>query len=49
MIGYLIVGTNDLPRAAAFYDELFALVGAARMMEEDTFVAWTNGKPGAAD
>ena len=48
MIGYLIVGTNDLPKAAAFYDELFALVGGARMMEEDTFVAWTNGKPGAA-
>jgi hypothetical protein len=24
MIGYIVLGTNDLPRAAAFYDELLA-------------------------
>ena len=28
MIGYVTVGTNDLPRAAAFYDQLLALLGA---------------------
>jgi catechol 2,3-dioxygenase-like lactoylglutathione lyase family enzyme len=40
MIGYVTVGTNNLPRAVAFYDELLALVGAGRFMEEESFVAW---------
>jgi len=41
MIGYVTLGTNDLPRAAAFYDELLALLGAGRFMElEDEFIAW---------
>jgi len=40
MIGYVTVGTNDLPRAVAYYDELFALIGAGRFMEEESFVAW---------
>ena len=33
MIGYVVLGTNDLPRAASFYDELLAEMGATRMME----------------
>lgn len=41
MIGYVTLGTNDLERAAAFYDELLALIGARRfMVEEGHFVAW---------
>ena len=28
MIGYVTLGTNDLPRAAAFYDSLLAVIGA---------------------
>ena len=40
MIGYITVGTNDLKQAVAFYDALFAGLGAGRFMEEDTFVAW---------
>ena len=40
MIGYVTVGTNNLQNAVAFYDALFALLGAGRFMEEDTFVAW---------
>lgn len=48
MIGYITVGTNDLPKAAAFYDALFAVVGGKRMMDEDNFVAWTSDTPGAA-
>jgi catechol 2,3-dioxygenase-like lactoylglutathione lyase family enzyme len=40
MIGYVTLGTNDLPRAAAFYDSLLAEIGAKRMMESDRFVAW---------
>ncbi len=40
MIGYVTLGTNDLERAAKFYDELLALLGAGRFMEEETFIAW---------
>ena len=40
MIGYVTMGTNDLARAVAFYDALFAELGAERFMEEETFVAW---------
>lgn len=41
MIGYVTLGTNDLERAAAFYDELLALLGAQRFMaEEGHFIAW---------
>jgi catechol 2,3-dioxygenase-like lactoylglutathione lyase family enzyme len=48
MIGYVTLGTNDLPRAAAFYDALLGEIGAKRMMENDQFVAWsvTEGQPG---
>ncbi|MFQ5348638.1 MAG: VOC family protein [Rhodothalassiaceae bacterium] len=42
MIGYVTLGTNDLERAAAFYDELLGELGAKRMMEGDRFVAWSN-------
>ncbi len=50
MIGYVTLGTNDLTRAAAFYDELLALLGAKRFMEFDTFIAWAASadKPGLA-
>jgi predicted lactoylglutathione lyase len=40
MIGYVTLGTNDLPRATAFYDALLGELGAKRMMESDRFVAW---------
>jgi len=33
MIGYVTLGTNDLPRAMAFYDALLAEIGARRLME----------------
>lgn len=48
MIGYVTVGTNDLKRAVAFFDQLFAELGAKRFMEEESFVAWsiTPEKPG---
>ena len=41
MIGYVTLGTNDLDKAAAFYDQLLQLIGAGRFMEEPTFVAWS--------
>jgi len=40
MIGYVTLGTNDLPRATAFYDGLTAELGAKRIMETDHFVGW---------
>jgi catechol 2,3-dioxygenase-like lactoylglutathione lyase family enzyme len=41
MIGYVTLGTNDLARAAAFYDALLGEMGAKRMMENEQFVAWS--------
>ena len=41
MIGYITVGTNDIDKAAEFYDALFAEFGAKRFMEMETFIAWT--------
>lgn len=40
MIGYAMLGTNDLPRAAAFYDALLAEVGIKRMMDFGKSIAW---------
>lgn len=40
MIGYVTLGTRDLPRATAFYDALLAELGATRIMEGERFVAW---------
>jgi predicted lactoylglutathione lyase len=40
MIGYVTLGTNDIERAAAFYDALLKELGAGRFMEMDGFVAW---------
>ena len=42
MIGYVTLGTNDMPRAAHFYDELFAVVGGKRTYETEKFIAWGN-------
>ena len=47
MIGYVTVGTNDLARAARFYDALAAELGTSRMMEADTYIAWGTAGGGA--
>ena len=44
MIGYVTLGTNDLSRAAAFYDQLLAGIGAVRVMEFDRGIAWGTAK-----
>lgn len=44
MIGYVTLGTNDLPRAAVFYDKIAGAMGVSRMMENENFIAW--GAPG---
>ena len=40
MIGYVTLGTNDLAKGAAFYDALFATIGAGRFLENEQFIAW---------
>ena len=44
MIGYVTLGTNDLARAAAFYDAIAAELETPRMMEYESVIAW--GKDG---
>jgi predicted lactoylglutathione lyase len=41
MIGYVTLGTNDIERAARFYDELLGELGARRFLETETFIAWS--------
>ncbi|MEM8983175.1 MAG: VOC family protein [Pseudomonadota bacterium] len=41
MIGYITLGSNDIPRAANFYDALLGEIGAKRFMESETFVGWS--------
>ena len=47
MIGYVTLGTNDLERAAKFYDPIAAEMGVGRMMEFDSFIAWGQAGGGA--
>src|SRR5947209_11767911 len=44
MIGYVTLGTNDLARAAKFYDALAKELGIGRFMENERMIAW--GTPG---
>jgi catechol 2,3-dioxygenase-like lactoylglutathione lyase family enzyme len=43
MIGYVTLGTNDLARAAKFYDDLLAELGAKRAIETENLVSWSTG------
>jgi catechol 2,3-dioxygenase-like lactoylglutathione lyase family enzyme len=51
MIGYVTLGTNDLPKALAFYDGLFGEIGGKRLLEMPhgfTLYARGWGQPGVA-
>ena len=54
MIGYVTLGSDNMPRARAYYDELFGTIGAKRVMQFDDevggFTMWGTGfdKPGVA-
>ncbi len=50
MLGYVTLGTNDLARAAAFYDAIAAAMGCRRVMDNDKVIAWgpADGGPGVA-
>lgn len=41
MIGYVTLGSNDIAKAADFYDQLLGIIGATRFMESEKFVAWS--------
>ncbi|SMF15668.1 Predicted lactoylglutathione lyase [Alteromonadaceae bacterium Bs31] len=46
MIGYITLGSNDVVKAAKFYDPLFEILGASRVYDYDSYVAWaTDGEP----
>lgn len=40
MISYVTLGTNDLVRAASFYDSLLAELGAKRLWEFERGICW---------
>lgn len=44
MIGYATLGTNDIARAARFYDALLGEMGAKRVMDFGTFILWGTGR-----
>ena len=48
MIGYITLGTNNLEKAAGFYDKLLSRAfDATRHMDEKSFIAWgTPESPG---
>ncbi len=48
MIGYVTVGTNNMDKAAKFYDALFSTLGAARAFDTDTFIAWSTSRTAPA-
>ena len=40
-LGYVTLGTNDLEKAAAFYDELLGTLGHTRIFQDENgFIAW---------
>lgn len=48
MLAYATLGTQDMDKAAAFYDEVLGVLGAKRFMEEaGYFIAWGNSQDGA--
>ena len=40
MIAYVTIGTNDLPRAAVFYDAIAAELGAGRYLDLPDRIGW---------
>ncbi len=47
MIGYITLGTNDLPRATEFYDALLSEIDAKRIMEDEgRMIVWGTGSSG---
>ncbi len=48
-LGYVTLGTNNLEKAAAFYDELLGSIGHERIFQDENgFIAWGASLEGAA-
>jgi catechol 2,3-dioxygenase-like lactoylglutathione lyase family enzyme len=48
MIGYATLGSNDMPKALAFYDALLPVLGAGRVMGGEKFQAYGVDRPSLA-
>lgn len=51
MLGYVTIGSNDLPRARAFYSDLVAVIGGKKLMDfgdDFTMYGVDFGVPGIA-
>ncbi len=44
MIGYITLGSNDVQVSARFYDQIFKHIGASRIWDTLSLVAWGIGK-----
>jgi len=44
MIGYTLVGTNDLEKSKAFYDAVLGELGGKRTMTSDRMQGWGNSQ-----
>lgn len=44
MIGYVMVGTNDIERARKFFDAVFGEIGAKRGWDNERMTGWGTGK-----
>lgn len=42
MLAYVTLGTNDLSRAAKFYDALLGELGGTRLMENERIIVWAS-------
>jgi len=47
MLGYTTIGSKDLDKAVAFYDELLSLVGGKMLMDVDRIKFYGTGDGGA--
>ena len=47
MIGYTTVGTSDFKKSGVFYDMVFAVLDAKRVMDFESFTVWNTGGKGA--
>jgi len=45
MISYAMVGSTDLKRSGAFFDKILGIVGAKRVIERETSIMWSDGRP----
>lgn len=47
MVGYVTLGSNDLDRAVAFYDDLLSQFGAKQVINDGRMVVWAGEAGGA--